>query len=449
MERTAQQETKATANQTHPPARMKAAQIKKVGLLGPFGFGNLGDGAIQQAMIRNIRRLCPDAEIIGFSLNPQDTLDRHGIPCFPIGRMAKNGWQEEGNTNSWIQRALNTTNEWRSTMVLPFRLINKFIIRPVMEVLATLSASRRLTDMDLMIVSGGGQLDDYWGGAWHHPYTLLMWALLSKLRGTKYLFVSVGAGPLDLPLSRFFIRQALSLASYRSYRDMDSKIYIEKIGFKQDDPVYPDLAFSLDPNDYPNWTDPLPYKSVVGIGPMDYFDPRVWPERDQKVYWTYVSKLADFTAWLIEHNYAVRLFTGEAVYDRPVIDDLRKILAEKGVKAGEGQIIEEPIETVDDLMNQLAAVDFVIASRFHGVLLSLLMKKPVLAISYHPKIDSLMKDTGQAKYCLSINDFQVDQMKERFLALETNRAAVEQEITGCVQQYQNALDEQYEHIFCE
>ena len=50
----------------------------------------------------------------------------------------------------------------------------------------------------------------------------------------------------------------------------------------------------------------------------------------------------------------------------------------------EERIIDEPIASVDDLLKQLAATDVVVATRFHNVLLALLLNKPAIAISYHP-----------------------------------------------------------------
>lgn len=40
---------------------------KKIGILDCMGSGNLGDATIQEAMIQNIRKYCPDAQICGFS----------------------------------------------------------------------------------------------------------------------------------------------------------------------------------------------------------------------------------------------------------------------------------------------------------------------------------------------------------------------------------------------
>src|SRR5437764_12669732 len=59
-----------------------------IGLMGPFGYGNLGDAASVEAMILNIRARLPNARIYGFSLNPADIERRHGIPGFPVSRMS-------------------------------------------------------------------------------------------------------------------------------------------------------------------------------------------------------------------------------------------------------------------------------------------------------------------------------------------------------------------------
>ena len=58
-------------------------------LVSPCGTGNLGDAAIQDAMIAGIRQRFPNARIVAVTLNPQDTERRHGLVTFPI---AAKGW---------------------------------------------------------------------------------------------------------------------------------------------------------------------------------------------------------------------------------------------------------------------------------------------------------------------------------------------------------------------
>lgn len=432
----------------------KNSSFKKIGIMGPFGFGNLGDAAIQQAMIQNIQNYYPDAEIYGFSLNPEDTETRHGIPSFLMCNTDPKKWwggDKKSFISSMLLRVVCGIRTIPNPILRKMGGLVKLPLQLVLELITMVRASQLLKGMDLFIVSGGGQLDDYWGGVWQNPYSLLLWGTLARLRKTKFLMVSLGAGPINSPLSKLFIRGALRLANYRSYRDEDSRKYIEKVvGFKRNDLIYPDLAHSLDLNQYQKFSFQQKHRYVVGVGPMTYFDPRVWPEKDSSVYLSYLTKLASFVSWLIQKQYGILFFTGEAsetLGDQPVIQDLRNILKENGVTDLEGQIIEEPIETLDDLMSGLAMADLVVASRFHGVLLSQLMNKPVLALSYHPKVDMLMTDTGQTEYCLPIDSFDVETLKERFISLEMNSNNIKEQLAKRVQEYRDALDKQYKHLF--
>ncbi len=66
---------------------MKERRVQKshgVALLTPYDGGNLGDSAIQEALIENLRCNAPDAELYGITLDPARTSTRHGIRCYPL-----------------------------------------------------------------------------------------------------------------------------------------------------------------------------------------------------------------------------------------------------------------------------------------------------------------------------------------------------------------------------
>ena len=113
----------------------------------------------------------------------------------------------------------------------------------------------------------------------------------------------------------------------------------------------------------------------------------------------------------------------------------------------DGQIIDEPVSSVEDLVAQLANTDIVVGTRFHNVLLALMLDKPVIALSYHEKIASLMAGMGLADYCMNADRLDVDALVERFLELERNSGTVKAAIGRRVEQYRKALDEQYAQIF--
>src|SRR5215475_1124500 len=82
---TAQPQT-ASLPDANPRGLFAGAALRRIGIFGHVGTGNLGDEAILEAAIQGVRGRCPQAELCGFSINPDDTRSRHGIPAFPIRR---------------------------------------------------------------------------------------------------------------------------------------------------------------------------------------------------------------------------------------------------------------------------------------------------------------------------------------------------------------------------
>jgi len=299
----------------------------------------------------------------------------------------------------------------------------------------------------MLVMTGTGMLGDFGIRPFGLHYEILKWSLIAKARRSKLLFVSVGAGPLDHPLSRWIIKFAISLADYRSYRDSFSKEYLASIGFNTDtDFVYPDLAFSLRP-DIPGSQNRNGNSRVIGLGLMDYYGKKSIPEHGQVVYQRYVEKIASFVTWLLDRQYTVRLLIGDVAYDRHVKADVLNILKQRGGRHPEWRIIDDPVSSVEQLIAQLATVDMVVATRFHNILLALMLNKPVVAVSYHEKIPSLMSGVGLAEYCQTIDDLDVQRLVAQFIKLEQNREVLKPLIEQKAEEYRKALDEQYEYIF--
>jgi len=76
------------------------------------------------------------------------------------------------------------------------------------------------------------------------------------------------------------------------------------------------------------------------------------------------------------------------------------------------------VSSVEQLLAHLATTDMVVGTRFHNVLLALLLKKPVVSIAYDPKIDALMAEAGLAAYCRPIDDADLQKLIEKFSRLE-------------------------------
>ena len=276
---------------------------------------------------------------------------------------------------------------------------------------------------------------------------MFKWVLMAKLRRSRVLFVSVGAGPIDRALGRVLVKAALSLADYRSYRDDASRDYLRGIGFRSKrDRVYPDLVFGLPEallsRDHARSEGT---RRVVGLGLMVYAGKYSAADPRPETYTAYLESLAVFATWLLEHDYDIRLLLGDG--DTIVIEEFRSVLQARLGSYDEERIIEQPIASVQDVLAELAATDVVVATRFHNVLLALLLNKPVIAISFHHKCSSLMRQMKLSEYCHEIDHMDADRLIGQFRKLEQNREAVKRTIGQGVDEARAALDEQYDLLF--
>lgn len=401
---------------------------RKVALFGVFGVGNLGNECTLQAMIGNLRDRLPEAQITCICSGPDVVQSTYGVPAIPIREVF---FARQPNDS---RRAL--------------RILRKIFVAIPSELYRWFKIAKVLRRQDMLVMTGTGMLGDFGIGPFDLHYDILRWSILARLCGCKVLFVSVGAGPIRNRLSRWFVTTALAFANYRSYRDDFSKNYLKSVGFHANgDAVYPDLAFSLSfPRDGTSQSTDRK-DAVVGLGIMTYFNRRHSSEGGEGTYKGYIDKLAAFATWLVRHGYNVRLLIGDAAYDGRVRQDLKAQLDTSGLREDELQkILDEPAASADDVLAQIADSDIVVASRFHNVLLALMLGKPVLAISYHEKVDALLAGVGLQQFRQDIEHIDLEQLVLRFLELEENIEPLKLQIETKTKGYRRALTKQYDHI---
>jgi polysaccharide pyruvyl transferase WcaK-like protein len=398
---------------------------RKIAFFGHFNSTNLGNESTLQAILYNLRRFLPDAEVTCISTGPEATAATHHIDAIPV---------HESFVKSWVPRNPVT------------RALRKICVGLPSEPYRWVSGIMSLRHTDMLIIPGTGLLTDAYGLLSWGPYNLLRWSLIAKVCRCKLIFVSVGAGPVYGTLGKHFIKSMLSLADFRSYRDHSSKQCLENIGFHSDgDRVYPDLVFSLPEAVIPQQDTKKSSRRVVGLGVMVKAGKSgVGP--DDTTYLAYLEKLAILVKWLLAREYDVRLLSGD-VGDVPAWQEFRNLLRERLSAYDEQHVIDQPICSVEDLLSQIVATDIVVATRFHNVLLALLCNKPVISISFHHKCESLMSTMGLSDYCLDIKDWDADQLIEKFFDLEKNADQIKSVIREKAREFREALDEQYQCIF--
>ena len=314
------------------------------------------------------------------------------------------------------------------------------------ELVYFFNAREFVKNFDLVLVSGGGQIDDYWGGPWGHPFSLFKWGLVSKTIGAQYVFLGVGTCVLKSKLSLFFIRQSLKLASYRSYRDKTSKDLLKGIKFTSEDAVCPDLAWSYDRNVLAAYNRRNGNKKeTIGISPITYLREN-WAEKNIQAYENYTDNLASFVKSLIEEGHLITFFTTHIV-DRNAADEIIKKIF-KDISSKESESIRQvSTENLDDLFSCLVEVNCVIASRLHGVLISHLFEKPVLAISYDRKVCTHMKDMGFENFCFDFHHLNLDSLMSSFRKMLFDSEAILLKLKEKSIKNAHLLDNEYSKIF--
>ncbi len=397
----------------------------RIAFWGNFGALNLGNECTLAACIANLRARLPNAEMVSICRGPEDVAARHGI----------------GGT--LISARADTAAARRYPK--PVRVLRLLWL----EAREWLRAWRYAGTLDALLITGSGILSDEDEGILGLPYELLKWSAVARLRGRKVCYVSVGAESISRPASRRLIRWALRLAHYRSYRDQNSAELLARCGVPSGrDAVRPDLAFSLA---VPPAAQAMlaaarapQARARVAIGVYNYRGRGQADAASAEQYRGYLDRLCALVTWLLGRGYPVRIVIGDFRYDDDVRLDLRAELERRHALPREPSMyVDDAASSFEEVMVQLASVDFVIASRYHNVLLGLYLGRPAISLSYEAKHEALMASAGLGDYCQSIGTVDVERLFEQFQRLEAYAPRARESIAAMVVASGASLADQY------
>lgn len=426
---------------THKSSNGISELRPRIALLTPYTGANLGDASIQDAVIANLRRRLPGAQFSGICMNCDNFVKKHGVAAFPLlahlqfdgiypGKEWKLPNERDRHRSKWVSEIM-TTIKHVPVLSQCHKVASRswhLAARISKEIGHAVTAYRFLHTHDLLVVSGGGQLGEEWGGPWQHPFGLFKWAVLARIARVPYIVLSVGVDKLGSKTSKVFVSAALRMACYRSYRDQNSKnIVTGLVRQSAKDPVVPDLAFSLPSSDLPP---PARIRAiargrkVIAISPIAYGKPGMWWFCDRALYDRYVREIAQVASQLLRRGCFLVMVYSSLGDDESVIAEILGRLDEDSKQKLVEQLHVATIETWRDLVATLRDADFLIASRLHSAILGFVSETPTVAISSGAKVDWLMKELGQAAYLLQISDFTSEDVIEALSRLELHRHTV-------------------------
>jgi polysaccharide pyruvyl transferase CsaB len=314
---------------------MAANEKHRIGITGSYGGLNLGDEAILQSIIEQVRRELPGAEITVFSRDAEDTKKRHGVE--------------------------------RSIAV---RKISRAEVIPEIE------------RLDLLIFGGGGILYDA------EARIYLREVLVAKELGVPVMLFAVGAGPLKDPAVQAAVREALEGVQAITVRERAAQHCLEEAGVHRDVVVTADPALLLKPEPLPRGF--LKSEGLEGrrrlIG-MSVREPGVAaPDLDEKVYHSLLANAADF---MIDRWDADIVFIP---MERSVLDTqhshavIAKMLRPQRATVLKGEY------SPGQVLALMGRFHFAVGMRLHFLVFAALQGTPFVALPYAGKVSGFLED---------------------------------------------------------
>ena len=306
----------------------------RVGISGSYGGMNLGDEAILQSIISQLRNLL-DVEVTVFSRNAKDTQARQ-----------------------------------RVEHVVEMRNLTRVEVTPI------------LRDFDLFILGGGGIFFD------KEVDIFLRDLEIAHQNSIPTMVYAVGAGPLNDVSSRKKVKEVLHYADVITVREREAKKIFEDIGVTNQILVTADPAFLMTPEPLPD--DALKYEQVHSDRPLIGLSVRepgpAAPDIDPNFYHGLLANAADF---LISRLDADVLFVP---LEKQVFDTqhshavIAKMLQPQHASVLKGDY------TSGQLLSFMKNFVFTIGMRLHFLIFSALQGVPFVALPYATKVTGLLEN---------------------------------------------------------
>lgn len=307
----------------------------RIGISGSYGGMNLGDEAILEGILSQLRTILPAAEITVFSRNPEDTIARHRV-----------------------DRSISSRARTRREMV------------PEVQAL------------DVLILGGGGILYD--GDAEEY----LREVFIAHELHIPVMLYAISAGPLTSHSSRRAVQAALNAfpPPVITVRDRQGYRLLEDVGVTHEIHLTADPAFLLEPEELS--TDALKAEGVELDRPLVGFSVRepgpAAPDIRPDEYYALLANAADF---LVER------YGAEVVFVPMELADVRHshgVIAH--MRNAECAELLRRRYSPRQILDFLGRLDLAVGMRLHFLIFAALQGTPFAALPYASKVSGLLED---------------------------------------------------------
>jgi len=311
--------------------------VYRVGITGSYGGLNLGDEAILQSMIAQLRRDLPQVEITVFSRDAEDTKRRHQV-----------------------ERAVAV------------RKLSRAEVLPEVE------------RLDILVLGGGGILYDA------DARTYLREVSIAHEKRVPVFVYAIGAGPLTHAAAQAAVRESLRDAEVVTVREKSAHRVLEESGLHRDVVVTADPALLLKPEPLPRGV--LKQEGLEGrrhlIG-MSVREPGVAaPDLDEKLYHALLANAADFM---------VDRYDADVVFvpmERSVLDTQHShAVIAKMLRAQRATVLKGEYSS-GQVLSWMGKFDFALGMRLHFLIFAAIQGTPFVALPYAGKVSGFLEALG-------------------------------------------------------
>lgn len=224
---------------------------------------------------------------------------------------------------------------------------------------------KTIQDSDVLISGGGSLLQDVTSVKSVVYYSLII--ALGLLFNKKVIIFAQGIGPLNKKLSQFIVRSLLKKCSLVTVRDEKSLALLRNWGINADlvcDPIY-----SLDVSS-------LLKENTIGIQLREF----------KTMNYNLLHKLALFIANKFSDK-KVEIFSLQESQDLELCKRFEHVL-----KTLNPEIKTEIV--TDDIVNRISKLNYLVAMRFHAILVALKCGIKTCAINYDVKVEKLAHEAS-------------------------------------------------------
>lgn len=389
----------------------------RIGLMGMYASRNLGDMAIQLAVMGALKARRADIEFIGLCQDPADT-----VRSLRISAMASSG---EAEMLMPVDGDVTVESMTTSAGSRWSRLIRRFT--------SLWRIRRTMRELDMLLISGSGQIDDFWGGPWAQPYNMMVWSQLARRQKKPVAVFGVGVDELSTRLGAQFCLRALNAADICVVRDPGSREALKKLGYRRLVDVCPDPAFRLSGDG--RLPDSPPFAVVSPISR------RAWPGVEDESYDHYLTALAQVADQLLSQGIDVRYVCSQIKMDPPLVTRVRERM-----KGDHNRALTVEVKTVDDYVAAVAGASVAVVSRLHAMILAMVAGTPVVAISAVRKVHQQFADMGMPELVFDMGTLDITPLLSCVQDVVSEPEKSQQRVLAVTREFREQLEARFDRL---